>query len=62
MIAGDRNATTIVLHTNHRDLVRFSDKDNDNYKSTLYYLKEYLDGAPAAVGEKWSIEESHRSM
>ena len=61
MITGDRNATTIVLHANHRDLVRFPTQENENYKATLYYLKDHFDSALAAVGEKWTIEDSCRS-
>ena len=61
MIAGDRNATTIVLHSNHRELVRFSAREDDDYKTTLHYLKDYVDAAPAAVEKKWVKEDNHRS-
>ena len=62
MIAGDRDATTVVLHANHRDLVRFSTKENVNYKTTLHYLKDYVDAAPAGVGGKWAKEDNYRSL
>ena len=61
MIAGDRNATTIVLHANHRDLVRFPTNEDDDYKTTLHYLKDYVDTAVAAVSKKWAKEDNHRS-
>ena len=57
---GDRNATTIVLHANHRDLVKFSAKENDNYKTVIFHLKENSDTAPAAVREKWTKEDGYR--
>ena len=60
MIAGDRNAKTIGLHANHRDLVRFSTKEHDNYQTVIFHLKEYFDGAPSAVREKWTKEDGYR--
>ena len=60
MIAGDRNATTIVLHANHRDLVRFSDQREDNYRTVLHYLEDYIDSAPTEVAEKWVKEDNYR--
>lgn len=53
IIPGDRNATSIILHNNHHNLVRFSSKTENDYKTVLYYLKSYADGADAAVREKW---------
>ncbi|CCA68484.1 related to tetratricopeptide repeat domain protein-Neosartorya fischeri [Serendipita indica DSM 11827] len=60
-IPGDRNATTITLHANHRDLVRFASKEDDNYKTVHHHLKDYVDSASAAVQEKWITEDSCRS-
>ena len=62
VIAGDRNATSIVLHANHRDLARFSAKEGDNYKTTLHYLRDYVDAAPKGVGGKWAKEDKLRSL
>ncbi|CAG7850628.1 SubName: Full=Related to kinesin light chain {ECO:0000313/EMBL:CCA75937.1} [Serendipita indica DSM 11827] len=59
-IPGDRNATTIVLHANHHNLVRFSSKEDDNYKAVQYHIKDYVNGAPAAVQEKWITENRLR--
>ncbi|CAG7849813.1 SubName: Full=Related to kinesin light chain {ECO:0000313/EMBL:CCA76161.1} [Serendipita indica DSM 11827] len=60
-IAGDRNAATIVLHANHRNLVRFSSKENDNYITVHYYLKEYINNAPLTVQKKWNKEDELRN-
>ncbi|CCA75867.1 related to tetratricopeptide repeat domain protein-Neosartorya fischeri [Serendipita indica DSM 11827] len=59
-IAGDCNATPIVLHANHRDLVRFASKESGNYKTVHYHLKAYVDHAPAAVQKKWVRENDCR--
>ncbi|CAG7850026.1 SubName: Full=Related to WD40-repeat protein (Notchless protein) {ECO:0000313/EMBL:CCA75486.1} [Serendipita indica DSM 11827] len=62
VIAGDRNATTIVLHTDHRNLVRFSSKENDDYKTVHFYLKDYVNTAPEAIREKWVREDDFRNI
>ncbi|CAG7850806.1 SubName: Full=Related to kinesin light chain {ECO:0000313/EMBL:CCA74635.1} [Serendipita indica DSM 11827] len=61
VIAGDRNATTIVLHASHEDLVRFHAADRDNYRTVLHHLKDYSSGATTAVSEKWTREDIYRS-
>ena len=61
VIAGDSKATTVVLHADHRDLVRFSDANDVNYEIVLYYLKKYTDSAPTAVSPKWVTEDDCRS-
>ncbi|CCA76182.1 hypothetical protein PIIN_10175, partial [Serendipita indica DSM 11827] len=55
-IPGDRNGTTIVLHADHRNLVRFSSRENENYKTIQFYLKDYVESAPEAIREKWVRE------
>ncbi|CCA74747.1 hypothetical protein PIIN_08705, partial [Serendipita indica DSM 11827] len=62
VIAGDRNATTIVLHTDHRNLVRFSSKENGNYKTVRFHLNDYVDTAPEAIREKWVREDDFRNL
>ncbi|CCA76089.1 related to tetratricopeptide repeat domain protein-Neosartorya fischeri [Serendipita indica DSM 11827] len=62
VIAGDPNATAIVLHTDHRDLVRFAVQDQDNYQTVLHYLREYVDDAAVQVKEKWVKEDAHRGV
>ncbi|CCA76343.1 related to kinesin light chain, partial [Serendipita indica DSM 11827] len=54
VVAGDRNATTIVLNATHEDLVRFPTADCANYRIILHYLKEYFDSA--ARGESAARE------
>ncbi|CCA75353.1 hypothetical protein PIIN_09337 [Serendipita indica DSM 11827] len=61
VIAGDRNATTIVLPADHRNLVRFAAKDKNNYQTVLHYLRDYVDNAPVEVKKKWVKEEKYRS-
>ncbi|CCA74840.1 related to kinesin light chain [Serendipita indica DSM 11827] len=61
-IAGDPNATTIVLHTGHRDLVRFARRGNGDYQTVLKYLRMYFDNAGVEIKEKWVKEEQHRSV
>ncbi|CCA77440.1 hypothetical protein PIIN_11417, partial [Serendipita indica DSM 11827] len=61
VIAGDRNATIIVLHANHEALVRFHAADSENYRTVLHYLKDFFDGAATAVNEKSVREDNCRS-
>ncbi|CCA74555.1 related to kinesin light chain [Serendipita indica DSM 11827] len=61
VIAGDRNATTIVLHTDHEGLVRFSAANSDDYRSVLHYLQEYFNSAATTVRENWIIEDNCRT-
>ncbi|CCA76280.1 related to kinesin light chain [Serendipita indica DSM 11827] len=61
IIAGDRNATTIVLHANHRNLVRFTSKGNDNYRTVRYHLEAYVDHGPEAVCKEWVREDDCRN-
>ncbi|CAG7850798.1 SubName: Full=Related to kinesin light chain {ECO:0000313/EMBL:CCA76343.1}; Flags: Fragment [Serendipita indica DSM 11827] len=60
VISGDRNATTIVLHASHEDLVRFHAADSDNYRTVLHHLKDYSSSA-TCCGEKWTREDTCRS-
>ncbi|CCA71553.1 hypothetical protein PIIN_05490 [Serendipita indica DSM 11827] len=60
-ITGDRNGTVIVLHANHSDLVRFSSKEEESYKTVHHHLKEYVESALVAVQEKWVTEDNCRS-
>ncbi|CCA76673.1 hypothetical protein PIIN_10662 [Serendipita indica DSM 11827] len=62
IVPGDRNARTIVLHANHRNLVRFSSRESDDYKTVHFYLKAYVDSAPATVSKQWVKENELRSQ
>ncbi|CAG7849810.1 SubName: Full=Related to kinesin light chain {ECO:0000313/EMBL:CCA74635.1} [Serendipita indica DSM 11827] len=61
IVPGDRNARTIVLHANHRNLVRFSSRESDDYKTVHFYLKAYVDSAPATVSKQWVKENELRN-
>ncbi|CCA71170.1 hypothetical protein PIIN_05106 [Serendipita indica DSM 11827] len=61
-IAGDRNATMVILHADHRNLVRFPSRENDNYKAVHYHLKEYVNTAPEAILDKWVQEDDLRNV
>lgn len=62
MLAGDREAIVIPLHSDHQDLVRFSGRSSDNYKTVLHYLQVYLDHAPSIVCGKWVKEDNIRRI
>ena len=49
---GDVNAEPICLPANHSTMVKFRTK-GEPYKAVLYYLDQRVDGAKAAVNEKW---------
>ncbi|CAG7851013.1 SubName: Full=Related to kinesin light chain {ECO:0000313/EMBL:CCA74635.1} [Serendipita indica DSM 11827] len=60
VVAGDPNATAIVLHADQRNLVRFAAKDSHDYQTVLHYLKEHVDNATVEVKKKWEKEHTYR--
>ncbi|CCA73527.1 related to kinesin light chain [Serendipita indica DSM 11827] len=61
VITGDHNATTIVLHADHSNMVRFAARNSNNYQTILHYLKVYVDNALVEAKKKWDIEDNCRS-
>ena len=61
-VAGDRHAYVAGLHADHHQMVRFSHKGQDDYKTVLCCLKDRIEEAAAAVEEKWKEEDGHRGM
>ncbi|CCA69054.2 hypothetical protein PIIN_02913, partial [Serendipita indica DSM 11827] len=61
VIPGDRNATTIILHANHRNLVRFSSRENDNYQTVHFYLKGCVSNGPERIRKNWVREDNCRN-
>ncbi|CAG7853304.1 SubName: Full=Related to kinesin light chain {ECO:0000313/EMBL:CCA74635.1} [Serendipita indica DSM 11827] len=60
ILAGDRQATEEGLYADHCEMVKFPDKYHGDYKTVLSYLKQYIQGAIAAVTDQWSAEDAHR--
>ncbi|CAG7850071.1 SubName: Full=Related to kinesin light chain {ECO:0000313/EMBL:CCA74551.1} [Serendipita indica DSM 11827] len=58
--SGDRDAITVVLHAKHRNLVRFSTKEEDNYQTVIHYIKENASNALEEVKKKWITEDIYR--
>ncbi|PVF91068.1 hypothetical protein CPB86DRAFT_878704, partial [Serendipita vermifera] len=61
-IEGDRNAKVVSLHGNHRQLVKFQDKDEENYQKVVYYLSKLVNEAPVEVERSWTEENHHRNI
>ncbi|PVF93981.1 protein prenylyltransferase [Serendipita vermifera] len=61
-IEGDRNAKVVPLHGNHRQLVKFERKDEDNYQKVVDYLSKLVNEAPAEVEKSWTEEKHHRNI
>ena len=60
VVAGDANASEVGLHGDHCTIVKFSTKDSALYETVLYYLREQLEGANAAVEKKWRRADAQR--
>ncbi|PVF91412.1 TPR-like protein [Serendipita vermifera] len=61
-IQGDHNATVTSLYADHRKMVKFQDKDEENYRKIVYYLSKLVNEAPAEVERSWTEEKRHRNI
>ncbi|PVF97062.1 hypothetical protein CPB86DRAFT_707945 [Serendipita vermifera] len=61
-IEGDRNAKVVPLHGNHRQLVKFERKDEENYRKVVDYLSKLVKEAPVEVERSWAEEKHHRNI
>ncbi|KAG8809604.1 hypothetical protein FRC17_003367 [Serendipita sp. 399] len=59
IINGDKRAKVVALHADHCQIVKFSGKDDENYRTVAHYIKEFLQRGPPPYRE--TREESYRS-
>ncbi|KAG8803083.1 hypothetical protein FRC17_006277, partial [Serendipita sp. 399] len=62
IIAGDARARVAVLHANHCQMIKFSDKDDGDYLKVVNYLHELMEKGPQKVRNNWLKEASYRRI
>ncbi|KAG8812641.1 hypothetical protein FRC17_001922, partial [Serendipita sp. 399] len=61
IIAGERRAKTVVLHADHCTMVKFTGKDDINYRKVVDYLHELLEQATDKVQKSQLREMDDRN-
>ncbi|PVF97304.1 hypothetical protein CPB86DRAFT_707261 [Serendipita vermifera] len=61
-IAGDRNAKAIELHGNHFEIIKYQERDNNDYRRVVGHLSNLVGEAPSQVAKNWSREKDHRMI
>ncbi|KAG8846417.1 hypothetical protein FRB91_000834, partial [Serendipita sp. 411] len=62
VIQGDSRARVVVLHADHCEMVKYSGRDDVNYKKVVDYIAELVVDATATVEENWMRENGHRAV
>ncbi|PVF91850.1 hypothetical protein CPB86DRAFT_830360 [Serendipita vermifera] len=61
IIQGDRSAMVTPLYADHREMVKFQDKNEENYKKVVHYLSDLVNKVPADVERSWKEEKHHKN-
>ncbi|KAG8808510.1 hypothetical protein FRC17_003914, partial [Serendipita sp. 399] len=61
-IEGDHKAKVVLLHEDHRQMVKFMGKDDESYRTVVGYLRDIVADASLKVQEKWVQEYGHRNL
>ncbi|KAG8827651.1 hypothetical protein FRC17_007737, partial [Serendipita sp. 399] len=61
-IEGDHKAKVVLLHEDHRQMVKFMGKDDESYCTVIGYLRDIVADASLKVQEKWVQEYGHRNL
>ncbi|PVF91851.1 hypothetical protein CPB86DRAFT_802509 [Serendipita vermifera] len=62
VIQGDRNATAASLNADHRKMVKFQERDQENYRKVVYHLSKLVNEAPVDVEKSWTKKDDHRNI
>ncbi|PVF91312.1 hypothetical protein CPB86DRAFT_820593, partial [Serendipita vermifera] len=62
IIEGDRNAKVVGLHGDHCEIVKYEEKDNNDYHKVIGHLSDLVGEAPGEVAKNWSREKHHRNI
>ncbi|KAG8779610.1 hypothetical protein FRC16_003375 [Serendipita sp. 398] len=62
IIQGDGNAKVVALPADHCQIVKYTGKEDQNYRKVVSYLDELMKAARVKVQENWDRENAHRSI
>ncbi|PVF91573.1 hypothetical protein CPB86DRAFT_802724 [Serendipita vermifera] len=62
IIEGDRNGKVVGLHGDHCEIVKYQERDNNDYRKVVGHLSDLVGEAPGEVAKNWSREKHHRSI
>ncbi|KAG8818980.1 hypothetical protein FRC17_010639 [Serendipita sp. 399] len=62
IIAGDREANVVGLNADHCQIVKFSGRDDENYRTVTHYIRGFMEQGPTKIRENWVHENSHRAV
>ncbi|KAG9052480.1 hypothetical protein FS842_009789 [Serendipita sp. 407] len=62
VIQGDSRARVVVLHADHCEMVKYSGRNDVNYKKVVDYIAELVRNATATVKENWMRENAYRAV
>ena len=51
-----------VLRADHCQMVKFSNRNQNDYQAVLSYLVDWMKGAASEVEKKWSVEDIRRGL
>ncbi|PVF91575.1 hypothetical protein CPB86DRAFT_878439 [Serendipita vermifera] len=62
IIAGDRNAKVVELHGDHCEIVKYQERDDNDYRKVIGQLSSLVGEAPTEAAKNWSRENRHRRI
>ncbi|KAG8854496.1 hypothetical protein FRB91_003453, partial [Serendipita sp. 411] len=62
IVQGDSKARVVVLHADHCQMVKYTKKNDVNYKKVIDYLSGLVNEAPVAIEQNWIRENAHRGI
>ncbi|KAG9053227.1 hypothetical protein FS842_008484 [Serendipita sp. 407] len=62
IIQGDSKARVVVLHADHCQVVKYTRKNDVNYRKVIDYLSGLVNEATVAVEQNWIRENAHRGI
>ncbi|PVF99568.1 hypothetical protein CPB86DRAFT_290098, partial [Serendipita vermifera] len=62
IIAGDRNAKVVELYGDHCEIIKYQERDNNNYRKVIGHLSSLVGEAPTEAAKNWSREKHYRKI
>ncbi|CAG8544496.1 14721_t:CDS:10, partial [Acaulospora colombiana] len=61
LVKGDRNAEVIALYGDHCQIVKFEEREENDYRKVIGHLSKLVKEAPGEAKRNWDKEKRHKS-
>ncbi|PVF92961.1 hypothetical protein CPB86DRAFT_144260, partial [Serendipita vermifera] len=62
IIEGDRNAEVVAMYADHCQIVKFQERQENDYRKVVERLSKLVGEAPTEAEKNWNKEKRHRSI